>query len=339
MNSSPDPDAESPRPKVSVCVVTYNQAYCIADCLAGVLAQAVDVEIEILVGDDGSGDGTQEIVAGIARRFPGVVRLVEDGTRLGSTRNYRRLVEMARGEFIAHLDGDDLWLPGKLRTQVEALERDPVLAASCTNAMLIDGAGELAGMFTDSPDGVLGVDDLLVNGNFLTHSSLLYRRRWRDRLLALHYPTIDFDFHLNLAASGGIHFDHRAWTGYRVNAAGSQVANDNSVVRERYWNALASALASGRSEQVRELALADFLRRVAFRALRLRQPVLFVSWWRKAVGLAPRGRVRLAIATLAAVAGETLRQVRQFLRLRLARGALRTQHFRRFPTPFPSAAH
>jgi len=58
------------QPRVSVCVLTCNQRNYIQQCIESVLAQAPDTSLEILVGDDRSDDGTSEIVAALASRYP-----------------------------------------------------------------------------------------------------------------------------------------------------------------------------------------------------------------------------------------------------------------------------
>lgn len=98
------------RPLASVVIDTYNQERFIAEAIESVLAQDFPREqMEILVVDDGSTDRTPEIV----RQFEPHVRLLrkENGGQ-ASAINYG--VAHASGEFVAFLDGDDVWLPAKL---------------------------------------------------------------------------------------------------------------------------------------------------------------------------------------------------------------------------------
>src|SRR5438034_6985558 len=92
------------RPIVSVCVVTYNQQDYIEDCLLSVLAQTPEIELEILVGDDCSTDGTAEIVERISALFPARIVLYRHVANLGASANYQFLISRAKGDYIAHLD-------------------------------------------------------------------------------------------------------------------------------------------------------------------------------------------------------------------------------------------
>lgn len=113
-------------PIVSVVVVTYNKADVLAEAIRSVLAQTVR-PIEVLVVDDGSTDRTAEVV----RSFGDQVRyLPKENGGTGSARNLG--IAEARGEHVAFLDGDDLWLPRKLEVQMQAFEREPeILAVQC----------------------------------------------------------------------------------------------------------------------------------------------------------------------------------------------------------------
>src|SRR6266516_3269144 len=92
------------RLKVSVCVVAYNHGRYIGDCLASVVGQQVEADLEILVGDDCSTDETREIIAAYAARYPGLVHPVFHPRNIGGTRNYQVLIGKAEGDYIAHLD-------------------------------------------------------------------------------------------------------------------------------------------------------------------------------------------------------------------------------------------
>lgn len=99
-------------------IPAYNAARFIARTLANVLAQTHPC-FEVLVVDDGSSDGTHEIVASIAQREPRLRLIRQQNGGVAAARN--RGIEEARGEFIAMLDADDLWHPDKLRLQVKCL--------------------------------------------------------------------------------------------------------------------------------------------------------------------------------------------------------------------------
>ncbi|MBN8507204.1 MAG: glycosyltransferase family 2 protein [Burkholderiales bacterium] len=112
-------------PKVSVCVITYNQEAFIGQCLQSLVDQQTDFDFEVIVGDDCSTDGTQAIVRQFADRHPNIVRPIFQPSNTGGNGNYLAVHGAAFGEYIAHMDGDDYALPGKLQAQADLLDQNP----------------------------------------------------------------------------------------------------------------------------------------------------------------------------------------------------------------------
>ncbi len=104
---------------VSVLIPTHNRAHTLGRALDSVLAQTLPAA-EIIVVDDGSADGTADL---LARRYPAVRCLRQSNHGVSHARN--RAIEAAGGEWLALLDSDDAWLPGKLARQGAALHDDP----------------------------------------------------------------------------------------------------------------------------------------------------------------------------------------------------------------------
>jgi glycosyltransferase involved in cell wall biosynthesis len=110
------------RSKVSVVIPCYNQARFLGEAIQSVLCQGY-TDLEIIVVDDGSNDGTEEVASGCARQDPRV-RLVRQGNRgLAAARN-RGLAE-AGGEYVVFLDADDRLVSGALEVGVRELEAHP----------------------------------------------------------------------------------------------------------------------------------------------------------------------------------------------------------------------
>jgi glycosyltransferase involved in cell wall biosynthesis len=106
-------------PRVSAIIPTYNRKAFVLEAVASVLAQTYG-DYELIVVDDGSGDGTGEALT----HYGGRVRYAyQDNTGVSTARNHG--LELARGEFIAFLDSDDLWLPEKLQVQVAFMDAHP----------------------------------------------------------------------------------------------------------------------------------------------------------------------------------------------------------------------
>lgn len=151
------------RPKVSVCVVTYNQEKYIEKCLQSIVNQEVDFEFEVIIGDDCSTDGTRAIIDRFQKNCRQKVIPIFNLVNLGPYKNLINTCQKASGYYIAHCDGDDFWLPGKLKAQVFQLDKDPNLSGVFTNAFVknhpinkiddqvVDISRELRTVFTRSP--------------------------------------------------------------------------------------------------------------------------------------------------------------------------------------------
>ncbi len=106
-------------PLVSVLMPTCNHGGYLRDSIQSVLDQA-EVSLELIVIDDGSTDNTPAVAAS----FGNAIRYYRQPNAGGAAALNHGLRE-ARGEFIAVLDSDDLWLPGKLARQVRHLRENP----------------------------------------------------------------------------------------------------------------------------------------------------------------------------------------------------------------------
>jgi glycosyltransferase involved in cell wall biosynthesis len=115
-------------PTVSVCIPTYQGAAFVERTLASVRAQTM-TDLEMVIGDDGSTDGTLERVRGVQ---DGRIRVLPGRGPGGAAANFNRVVEAARGRYVKLLCQDDVLAPRCLERQVDALASSPasvVLAA------------------------------------------------------------------------------------------------------------------------------------------------------------------------------------------------------------------
>lgn len=233
------------KPRVSVCITTYNHERYIKECLASVIAQQFDVDLEILVGDDESADQTFDVVQRISNTIPGVIQLFRHAKNVGPTANLQFLIAKASGEYVAHLDGDDYWMPSKLSVQVDFLLRHPECAAVYSNAALIDQENGILGAFNRRMPETFDINYLLEKGNFLNHSSLVYRSQYRSRILEMEPPFIDYQIHMALAGLGKLGYVNQMLTAYRINSASSILASSRDLIIKYKEDAVLKALSSG----------------------------------------------------------------------------------------------
>jgi len=118
---------------VSVCIPVYNGAAHLRECLLSVAAQE-GVGLEVVVRDDGSKDGSLELVESLAREFPEVEwNIARNAANLGMVGNWNACLMAAKGEFVKMMGQDDLLETNCLKKQVEALQENPT-ANLCVSA-------------------------------------------------------------------------------------------------------------------------------------------------------------------------------------------------------------
>ncbi len=187
---------------VSVVIPTYNYAAFLPGAVEGVRAQEWD-DLEIVVVDDGSTDETPEVLEALARENRNFRWFRQENAGAAAARN--RGIEEARGEFVAFLDADDLWLPGKLTAQFAALAERPAAAFSYTDVTLRHPNGTDEDLACGVPEQPLLLQ--LLGGNLFATPTVLARREC-FREVGLFDASLrtgeDWDMWLRLAA----HFEH-----------------------------------------------------------------------------------------------------------------------------------
>jgi len=112
------------KPLVSVAIITYNQKEYLRECIESALAQDYPY-FEIVVADDGSTDGTQDMLKEYDEKYPSKFVLRFSEKNQGITPNSNLAYFACSGKYIAWMGGDDLMLPGKIYTQVQFMEENP----------------------------------------------------------------------------------------------------------------------------------------------------------------------------------------------------------------------
>jgi len=111
---------------ISTVILSYNQEKFVEKAIRSALSQKGDFDHEIILSDDGSIDGTPEIIDKYCRSHPNLIRSVGGGVNMGVSANFRRAFEEAAGEFVAILEGDDYWIDDqKLNAQAHFLRENP----------------------------------------------------------------------------------------------------------------------------------------------------------------------------------------------------------------------
>jgi glycosyltransferase involved in cell wall biosynthesis len=187
-------------PAVSVVIPAHNAAPWLAETLRSVLDQTYR-DLEVIVVNDGSTDDTQDVIASFGQR---IYCVEQTNQGLPAARNTG--IRSARGDWIALLDADDLWLPDKLERQMELVKNVPTLKWTYCDAYMFDDA---TGTTTSTlsagrrlPDG--DILRPLFLGNFIGTPTTVIRRDVFDNVGMLDETLVpcgeDWDLWLRIAA-------------------------------------------------------------------------------------------------------------------------------------------
>jgi glycosyltransferase involved in cell wall biosynthesis len=195
-------------PMVSVVIPVFNAERTLARAIDSVLAQKGTDDVEIIVCDDGSIDGSAAILDRYGDRLV-VVRQENRGR--GAARN--ACLVRARGEFIAFLDADDRWVPTRLALGLASASRHPECDVFYGNALVTDAGGTVyRAMNGEWHVGHSGwVFPYLVRNNFVPLPTVLVRRHAVDAVGGFDESlrrTQDLEWLLRLSVSSRFHYDH-----------------------------------------------------------------------------------------------------------------------------------
>jgi glycosyltransferase involved in cell wall biosynthesis len=185
-------------PVVSVITPAYNQASYLSQAVQSVLEQTCQ-DFELIVVDDGSTDGTPQVLAGI--QDPRVRAIRQPNAGLSAARNTG--LRACRAPYVTFLDADDFFMPDKLAVLSAYLEQHPDIGLVGGGTQVVDQVGRPLREIIKSP-GNLGLFELLA-GNPFTVTSVMVRKEWIDRV-GVFDETLraceDWDMWLRLAYAG-----------------------------------------------------------------------------------------------------------------------------------------
>lgn len=209
------PASDAPEPSVTVIIPSYNRADLLARAVRGVLAQTMP-DWELIVVDDGSTDHSAAVMAGFLND-PRIRWVPQPHVGVSAARN--RGAAQARGEFLAFLDQDDVWMPAKLERQRSLMRSDPAMVLSATWSEVVDPAGRPLSLFRPDAEGIR---DRLVETNVLQGgASSTMARRTAFESLGGFDPELqfscDWDMWLRLAAIGRVGIVAQPLARYQLN--------------------------------------------------------------------------------------------------------------------------
>ena len=167
--------------KISVYITSYNKIQYINEAINSVLDQSRSAD-EIIIVDDGSKDGSREIISGYASRYPGKIKVIFNEKNLGISKTRNIAISNCTGEIITFVDADDYFFPKKIETELELL-RKTQYDCIYSNFIFVDEFSNENGCFADKEghpvEGDLFIENFTrsfhVNSGSNFHNEMFYK--------------------------------------------------------------------------------------------------------------------------------------------------------------------
>jgi len=201
-------------PRVSIVMGTFNRAHLIGRAIEALQRQTL-TDWELIIADDASVDDTPATVRAWAAREPRIVSLRNDINQ-GISRNYNNALRLARGEFVAMLDDDDVWcVDDKLERQVRFMEANPEYVGCGGGLVVVTPEQDEIYRFL-KPETDEKIRRVMLFSNPMANSTTLFRREAGERVgwydAELRYSG-DRDFWMKMALIGKLH-NFQEYLGY-----------------------------------------------------------------------------------------------------------------------------
>lgn len=217
---------------VSVAVVTFNQRDFLDACLKSILAQNF-ADIEVIVADDASTDGTADLLAKYAERHPTTFKIHIAERNGGVTANQNIALAACSGKYIAWIAGDDLMLPGKISAQVAYMEHNLDCAICYHDLELFDSDSgvTLSRMSDFDVQHSGGFGTLVRHGHFHGAVSSMVRRSQSPAIIDSSIKVAsDWLYYVECLAKGGtINPISGVWGRYRRHSKNVTASTDRSA--------------------------------------------------------------------------------------------------------------
>ena len=209
---------------VTALIVTCNHRPYVAAAIESALMQRTKFSVEILISEDASSDGTEEVVESYATAHPGLIEILSSVRRVGSNEVVARGLRRARGRYIALLYGDDFWISeAKLQIQADYLETHLDFTAIFHNALIASENEVSDRRWTPSGHPAeVTLDDIWAGNPFATCTGMMRTECVRDipSWYAEFFPITDWPLYVFCARRGKLAFVDNIVGVYRLHAGG-----------------------------------------------------------------------------------------------------------------------
>jgi glycosyltransferase involved in cell wall biosynthesis len=218
-------------PRVSVLMTVYNAAPWLREAVDSIVAQTF-TDWELVAVENGSSDASPQILASYADPR---IRVITVRDNMGRTPALRHAFDLARGEYFAVLDADDVAAPTRLAKQVAYLDANPDVSLVGTWTRRIDGEGRDVGRW-EFPTDPAALRDQLGFANPIVHSAAMYRAALAREVggYPAEYPYAqDSGLWLRLCEQGGVGMIPEYLSTHRTLAGGMTRSKESRVIVAR----------------------------------------------------------------------------------------------------------
>jgi hypothetical protein len=212
--------------KISVYITSYNQKAFLVEAIDSVLAQTVPPS-QIIVVDDCSNDGSQEVIEGYESRYPDLITPIFHTQNQGVAQARVHALQAVIGDYVTSVDGDDRYLPHKLEKEARLLADQPDVQIAFSNNYYMSETGQRTGTWITNkqpPHGDVFKETLtrqFPRGN-LFRMELLPYAAWQA--VGFHDPNLsvleDWDMRIRLSKCYRVAYWDEPLTEYRVHSSG-----------------------------------------------------------------------------------------------------------------------
>jgi glycosyltransferase involved in cell wall biosynthesis len=208
------------KPTISILMPVYNGEKFLSEAIQSVIDQTYK-HWELIIINDGSTDDTEKILEGAKQNDSRIISLNKSHSGVVKSLNYG--LNNASGKFIARIDSDDLWFPGKLKFQIFEFEKNKNLMLHGTSVVFIDEAGkklhDQRGFNNKKHLNYRQIRYRLMKNNLFCHSSVMFRRELLELIGAYNERfknSEDYEFWIRAARHAECEISDRVMAQYRV---------------------------------------------------------------------------------------------------------------------------
>ena len=217
-------------PKITVLMSVYNGEKYLNEAIDSILAQTFK-DFEFLIIDDGSTDKTGEILESYSDQR---IKIIDNEKNIGLTKSLNIGLKIAKGEFIARQDADDVSMPERLEKEVEFLEQNRNVGLVGTDYLFINEKGKVV-YIVKCLNGSRELKEKLLEGNQLGHGSVMLRRECIDEVGTYREEfkfAQDFDFTLRIAEAYDVANIPKSLYKWRINI--DSVSVKKKTLQDKY---------------------------------------------------------------------------------------------------------